>query len=99
MAESKMAESKMAAMCELSELRLSLSLWYEFECSFCGILCILRVCDCDVLHVSNVAESKMVDIKMAAMCELSELRLSLILWFDFELFHHVYHFIFLCAEK
>ena len=43
MAEFKMAEFKMAAMCELSELRLSLSLWYEFECSFCGILCILRV--------------------------------------------------------
>ena len=41
MAESKMVEFKMAAMCELSEL--SLSLWYEFECSFCGILCILRV--------------------------------------------------------
>ena len=38
MAESKMADFKMAAMCELSHFRMSLSLWAEFECSLLGIL-------------------------------------------------------------
>ena len=38
MAEFKMADFKMATMCELSHLRMSLSLWAEFECSLLGIL-------------------------------------------------------------
>ena len=40
-AEFKMADFKMAAMCELSHLRMSLSLWTEFECSLLRILWVL----------------------------------------------------------
>ena len=39
---------------------------------FCGCQC-----DCDAFSVSNMAESKMAEFKMAAMCELSQVRLSL----------------------
>ena len=67
--KSKMADFNMAAMCELSHLRMSLSLWAEFECSLLGI-CGCQ-CDCHAIHVSNMAESKMADFKMATMCELS----------------------------
>ena len=47
-----MAELKMAAMCELSQLRLSL--WYGFECSFCGIwqaICVIMLLDYWIQHV------------------------------------------------
>ena len=47
MAESKMAEFKMAAMSELSQLTLSLS-WCDMFESVCLIVCVCQ-CDCDVV--------------------------------------------------
>ena len=47
MAESKMVEFKMAAMSELSELTLSLSLCDMFE-SVCLIVCVCQ-CNCDIV--------------------------------------------------
>ena len=54
---------------------MSLSLWTEFQCSLLGS-CGCQ-CNCHAIHLSTMAEFKMADFKMAAMCELSQVILTL----------------------
>ena len=52
MAEFKMADFKMAAMCELIDLRMSLSLGAEFECSLLSSLWVREQTFSKISHIN-----------------------------------------------